>query len=35
LTGGCVWCAGGDAAVQAALRKLFPNSFMCGKCHFG
>ena len=26
---------GGDAAVQAAMRKLFPNSFMCGKCSFG
>ena len=26
---------GGDAAVQAAMRKLFPNSYMCGKCHFG
>jgi len=26
---------GGGAAVQAAMRKLFPNSFMCGKCSFG
>ena len=23
------------AAVQEALRKLFPNSYMCGKCGFG
>ena len=24
-----------EAAVQVALRKLFPNSYMCGKCGFG
>jgi hypothetical protein len=24
-----------EAAVQEALRKLFPNSYMCGKCGFG
>ncbi len=23
------------AAVQEALRKLFPNAYMCGKCGFG
>lgn len=26
---------GDEAAVQTAMRKLFPNSFMCGKCSFG